>query len=99
MTSVEHLMSNGKSPEDEDVVVSSEVQDEDLRTRIKLIVSQIKANRNRTTYQNIYDHLKRAEEYREIDKNSDLVPFIDSMVIDGHLRNTGKEKRIVLGGI
>ena len=77
---------------DEDVMVTKELIDEDLRTRIKLIVSQIKSHRNRPSYQNIYDNLKKDDKYREIDKNSDLIPFIDSMVSEGHLLNTGKEK-------
>ena len=74
-----------KGHDDTDITVSNEVRDEDLRTRIKLIVSQIKVNRNRPCYQSIYDHLRRIEQYQGIDKNSDLVPFIDSMVSDGHL--------------
>ena len=91
-TSQEHLSINGKSHDDEDIVVSKEVQDEDLRTRIKTIITQIKTNRNRPSYQNIYDHLKRNQQYQGLNIDSDLIPFIDTMVSDGHIRNTGRDK-------
>lgn len=77
---------------DKDIVVSKEVMVEDLRNRIKAIVNKIKMNRNRPSFQSIQDHLKKVPQYREIDKDSDLIPFINTMVSDGLLRNNGKEK-------
>ena len=92
MASEEHQSTNDEIRVDQNIVVSKEVMDEDLRTRIKAIVKQIKVNRNRPCYQSIYDYLKRDPQYREIDKDSDLIPFIHTMVSDGQLCNTGKEK-------
>ena len=83
MTVVEHLSINENSHKDEEITVSKEVWDEDLRNRIKSIILQIKANRNRPCYQSIYDHLRKTEQYQRIDIFLDLVPFIDTMVSDG----------------
>ena len=91
MTSEELPSSNGYQV-DVDIAVSKDVQEEDLRSRIRLIVTQIKTNRNRASYDNICDHLRRDAQYRALDKNSDVIPFIDTMVSDGHLRNTGRDK-------
>ena len=91
MTSEELPSSNGYQV-DRDIAVSKDVQEEDLRSRIRRIVTQIKTNRNRASYDSIYDHLRRDAQYRELDKNSDVIPFIDTMVSDGHLSNTGREK-------
>ena len=92
----EHSSNSESSNDDHDIAISKEQKDEDLRTRIMLIVTQIKRNRNRPCYQSIHDHLKRDMQYQEIDKNSVLIPFIDNMVNDGHLKNTGREKESFL---
>ena len=77
---------------DKDIAVSKEVWEEDLRNRIKLIVKQIKTNRNRPSYQNIYDHLTRDTQYQALEKNADVIPLFDTMVSDGFLSNIGREK-------
>ena len=80
------------SHHDQEIALSKEIKDDDLWIRIKLIVTKIKQSRNRPCYQSIHDQLKRDAQYQDIDKNSDLIPFINQMVSDGHLKNTGREK-------